>query len=62
VNFGFWRGIDLDDPSGLLEGSGDKMRHVKISGPDDVKAIEFKRFVKEAIELNQLKGDPTKNA
>ncbi len=33
VNFGFWRGVDLDDPQGLLAGDGDKMRHVKLSQP-----------------------------
>jgi hypothetical protein len=30
VNVGFFRGADLDDPSGLLEGTGRRMRHVKI--------------------------------
>jgi len=24
VNFGFWRGVDLDDPHGLLSGDGGK--------------------------------------
>ncbi len=30
VNVGFFRGVDLDDPAGLLEGTGIRMRHVKI--------------------------------
>jgi hypothetical protein len=30
VNVGFYRGADLADPAGLLEGSGKAMRHVKI--------------------------------
>lgn len=30
VNVGFFRGAALEDPSGLLEGSGRSMRHVKI--------------------------------
>lgn len=30
VNVGFFRGADLADPSGLLEGSGRLMRHVKL--------------------------------
>jgi len=29
VNVGFFRGAALDDPAGLLEGSGKRMRHVK---------------------------------
>ncbi|MEW6323122.1 MAG: DUF1801 domain-containing protein [Acidobacteriota bacterium] len=30
VNVGFFRGADLPDPHGLLEGSGRYMRHVKL--------------------------------
>ena len=30
VNLGFYRGTDLPDPEGLLEGTGARMRHVKI--------------------------------
>ena len=61
VNFGFWRGIDLPDPDGILQGSGDKMRHVKLSSLNDVEEEVLEIFVKEAIKLNELKGDPTKN-
>lgn len=30
VNLGFFKGADLPDPNGLMEGTGAKMRHVKI--------------------------------
>lgn len=30
INVGFFRGVDLPDPSGLLEGTGRIMRHVKL--------------------------------
>jgi hypothetical protein len=30
VNVGFFVGADLPDPAGLLEGSGRRMRHVKV--------------------------------
>ena len=30
VNVGFFQGANLEDPSGLLEGSGKRMRHVKL--------------------------------
>jgi hypothetical protein len=30
VNVGFFHGADLDDPAGLLEGKGRRMRHVKL--------------------------------
>ena len=53
VNVGFFRGADLRDPKGLLEGSGGSMRHLKLRsiqavGPDDL--IDF---IKQALELNQ---------
>ena len=60
VNFGFWRGADLSDPDGVLEGTGDRMRHVKIEGPEDVDRKRFTAWVKEAVALNGSKGDPTK--
>lgn len=60
VNFGFWRGVDLKDPKGLLQGSGDKMRHVKLTGTDDIDTTAFSDFIVQAVQLNQTKGDPTK--
>ena len=30
VNVGFFNGADLPDPSALLEGTGKRMRHVKL--------------------------------
>jgi hypothetical protein len=30
VNVGFFHGASLDDPAGLLEGAGKRMRHVKL--------------------------------
>ena len=60
LNFGFWRGADLDDPKGLLGGTGDKMRHVKLTGVDGIDEDAFASFVRQAVALNQLNGDPTK--
>ncbi len=61
VNFGFWRGVDIDDPGGLLQGSGEKMRHVKLTNLDDVDQGAFTDFVNHAVSLNLSKGDPTKS-
>lgn len=37
VNLGFYNAIDqLDDPKGLLEGTGKAMRHIKLRGPADI--------------------------
>ncbi len=60
VNVGFWRGIDLPDPSGALTGSGDKMRHIKISSPEELDESVLADFVAKAVRLNRRKGDPTK--
>ena len=38
VNLGFYQGVGLADPEGLLEGTGAKMRHVKIRSLDDAQA------------------------
>ncbi len=59
VTFGFWRGTELADPKGLLEGDGDRMKHVKVSSPADVRTAQFTAWVKEAARLNNEKGNPT---
>lgn len=33
INLGFYRGVDLHDPHGRLEGTGAALRHVKLSDP-----------------------------
>ena len=49
VNFGFYRGTDLPDPEGLLEGTGAKMRHVKVRSEEDAEAPALEALVKAAI-------------
>ena len=60
VTFGFWRGAELTDPKGRLEGDGDRMKHVKLASMADIRKSELQKFVKEALKLNREKGDPTK--
>lgn len=60
VSFGFWRGAEMNDPEGHLEGDGDRMRHLKVTSPGDLKTLPIEGFVKQAVELNDSKGDPTK--
>ena len=59
VTFGFWRGKELADSKGLLESSGERMAHVRLSNLKDIKKTQFKSWVREAVKLNQLKGNPT---
>jgi hypothetical protein len=62
VNFGFWRGVDLPDEAGILEGSGEKMRHVRVTGLEDLREDVFQDLVRAAVALNHSKGDPTKGS
>ena len=61
VNFGFWWGVYLEDTHGLLQGSGEKMRHVKLTSVDDIDDQVLSDLVRQAVELNRSRGDPTKN-
>ncbi|MBK8905493.1 MAG: DUF1801 domain-containing protein [Anaerolineaceae bacterium] len=36
INLGFYYGADLPDPQNLLEGTGQSMRHLKISRPEQL--------------------------
>jgi hypothetical protein len=60
VNFGFWRGADLTDPKGTLQGGGSRMRHVELRNPADIDTASLQTLVRAAVELNRAKGDPTK--
>lgn len=62
INLGFWWGVHMDDPHGILEGSGDKMRHIKIRGPEDINPSELGELVQVAQELNRTLGDPTRTS
>ena len=52
VNFGFSRGAELDNPDGLLEGTGKGMRHIKIREASDIKKAKFKALISQAVRLN----------
>ena len=59
VNLGFWRGVDIPSGNGLLESGGKKMAHVKVRSEDQIKRELFQSWVREAVQLNLTKGDPT---
>ena len=61
VNFGFWRGVDIHDPHGLLQGTGEKMRHIRLTSLEDIDGEAFTDFIHQAVKLNLSKGDPTKS-
>jgi hypothetical protein len=45
VTFGFHYGTSLQDPQGLLEGTGKNLRHVKLRGLEDLTRKGLKRLV-----------------
>lgn len=52
INFGFFRGSELGDPRGIIEGTGDKMRHVKIKGLKDIDQEALRELILAAEQLN----------
>jgi hypothetical protein len=48
INVGFFRGAEIADPEGLLEGTGRFMRHVKLRPGSDVDASALKRLIDTA--------------
>lgn len=45
VNVGFFRGAELPDPEGLLEGTGRFMRHVKLRPAEAIDANALRRLI-----------------
>lgn len=48
VNVGFFLGAALDDPAGLLEGTGKRMRHVKLRPERPVDGAALQRLIEDA--------------
>jgi hypothetical protein len=48
VNLGFYYGAELPDPDGLLQGTGKRLRHVKIREPKDLRNPALRKLLKAA--------------
>ena len=48
VNVGFFRGAEIADPDGLLEGTGKFMRHVKIRPEQGVNPVALTQLIATA--------------
>ena len=58
VNVGFFRGAELSDPEGMLEGTGRFMRHVKLRPGVDADARELTRLIQSAYsDMKQRLGE-----
>ena len=49
----FYRGRELDDPSGLLEGSGKESRFVTLRSAADATSPAVKRLLERAFRLSK---------
>jgi hypothetical protein len=48
VNVGFFQGADLEDPAGLLQGTGRRMRHVKVKPDSEVSIAALTALIDDA--------------
>jgi uncharacterized protein DUF1801 len=48
ANLRFTDGAELDDASGVLEGTGKRMRHIKIKTQSDVSRPEIRAYLRQA--------------
>ena len=55
VNVGFFYGTALDDPAGLLEGAGKRMRHVKLRWAQQVNAAALSELIAAAYRDIRLR-------
>ena len=65
VNVGFYNGASLDDPLGLLEGTGKRMRHVKLRMGREVDPAALNDLidaayvdVRRALDGTMVRGAP----
>ena len=50
VNLGFYQGAILKDPAQLLEGTGKKLRHIKIHSIEDVGNTAIRKLIEAALQ------------
>jgi DNA helicase IV len=55
VNLGFQRGAELDDPGGVLQGTGKTMRHITLRKLSDLERPEIRAYLRQARKHAGLK-------
>ena len=53
VNLGFFHGSELADPEKLLDGTGKKLRHIKIESKDQADQPEIRALLMRSLEERQ---------
>jgi hypothetical protein len=60
VNLGFSHGTQLDDPEGLLEGTGKLIRHIRLNSKSQLRSKSVKDLIANAVvharEMAEAKG------
>jgi hypothetical protein len=54
VNLGFYKGADLEDPKKLLEGSGAKLRHIKVQSMADAEHPDIRAMIEAALAERKM--------
>lgn len=61
INLGFYKGALLADKSGLMEGTGKNLRHIKVRSLDDANRVEVKELLISALEERKTALDKKMN-
>lgn len=58
INFFFLQGAKLRDPDGLLQGSGNAVRHIRLASAADLKRPDIRDLMETAMESARVPFDP----
>ena len=50
ANLGFYYGAELPDPDGLMEGTGKKLRHIKVRDVEEIDQSSLRRYIQLALD------------
>ncbi len=50
VNLGFYYGAELPDPQGLLEGTGKKLRYIKVKNSEEVGEPALREILEDSLK------------
>lgn len=48
VNLGFNDGVTLDDPKGILQGDGNRIRHISVKTAEELQKPEIRSYIRRA--------------
>jgi len=55
IKLGFYKGVELPDPAGLLEGSGKVHKYVSIKTDNDIESKALQALLKAALEAYEVR-------